>query len=180
MLLPPSVPPSFPKYTEEAQAQVAKCVGGRAGRCGCCQGGAMPADTFGLGARRLWDEWVVTSKRWSVGGMPDPPRLRPRRPGFDLELPRPVVVYISRNSSGRGIVNEEELLRYIVSRYNVTLRVTTFEEPLVMAMDMLNVSGAWPAVCAQLLLAAGSPAPACARGRARDHTSSPHPPRTEN
>ena len=100
--------------------------------------------------------------------MPDPPRPTPRRPGFDLELPRPVVVYMSRNSSGRGVLNEEELLRYIVSRYNVTLRVTTFAEPMDVAMDMLSVSGVVGTVdaCLRSCSSSTSTLPHWARGGA--------------
>ena len=46
-------------------------------------------------------------------------------------------------------------MRYILSRYNVTLRVTTFEEPAVVAMDMLSVSAAWRGCPFQLLQGAG-------------------------
>jgi hypothetical protein len=34
---------------------------------------------------------------------------------------------MSRNFFSRGVLNEHDVLRYILSRYNVTLRVTTFE-----------------------------------------------------
>lgn len=47
--------------------------------------------------------------------------------GFRLERPRPVVSYMSRNFFSRGVLNEHDVLRYILSNYNVTLRVTTFE-----------------------------------------------------
>jgi hypothetical protein len=46
---------------------------------------------------------------------------------FALEEPRPVVAYMSRNFFSRGVLNEHDILRYILAKYNVTLRVTTFE-----------------------------------------------------
>ncbi|EFN57890.1 expressed protein, partial [Chlorella variabilis] len=46
---------------------------------------------------------------------------------FVLESPRPVVAYMSRNFFSRGVLNEHDILRYILAKYNVTLRVTTFE-----------------------------------------------------
>ena len=46
---------------------------------------------------------------------------------FKLESPRPVVTYMSRNFFSRGVLNEHDILRYILAKYNVTLRVTTFE-----------------------------------------------------
>jgi hypothetical protein len=51
----------------------------------------------------------------------------PQSSDFKLESPRPVVTYMSRNFFSRGVLNEHDILRYILAKYNVTLRVTTFE-----------------------------------------------------
>jgi hypothetical protein len=59
---------------------------------------------------------------------------------FRLESPRPVVTYMCRNTFSRAVLNEHEILKYILSRYNVTLRVTTFEEPLLTVMETLSTS----------------------------------------
>lgn len=59
---------------------------------------------------------------------------------FQLESPRPVVTYMCRNTFSRAVLNEHEILKYILSRYNVTLRVTTFEEPLLTVMETLSTS----------------------------------------
>lgn len=59
---------------------------------------------------------------------------------FRHETPRPVVTYMSRNFFSRGVLNEQDILGYILSRYNVTLKVTTFEEPLLYVMDLLSAS----------------------------------------
>lgn len=56
------------------------------------------------------------------------------------ELPRPVVTYMSRNFFARGVVNERDILEYILSKYEVTLRVTTFQEPLLEVMELLSHS----------------------------------------
>lgn len=56
------------------------------------------------------------------------------------ESPRPVVTYTSRNFFSRGVLNEADVLAYILTRYNVTLRVTTFEEPLLEVMELLSRS----------------------------------------
>jgi hypothetical protein len=52
----------------------------------------------------------------------------------------PVVTYMSRNFFSRGIVNEVDILRYILSNYKVMLRVTTFQEPLLEVMELLSSS----------------------------------------
>ena len=44
-----------------------------------------------------------------------------------LERPWPVVTYMARHGFSRSVLNEHDLLQYILSRYNVTLRVTTFQ-----------------------------------------------------
>lgn len=44
-----------------------------------------------------------------------------------LEQPRPVVTYMARPGFSRRVLNEHDILRYILSCYNVTLRVTVFE-----------------------------------------------------
>ena len=56
---------------------------------------------------------------------------------YRFETPRPVVTYMSRNFFSRGVLNEGDILAYILARYNVTLRVTTFEEPLHLVMSSL-------------------------------------------
>jgi hypothetical protein len=55
------------------------------------------------------------------------PTILQRTDEYQLESPRPVVTYMSRNFFSRGVLNEPDILRYILSNYNVTLRVTTFE-----------------------------------------------------
>ena len=47
---------------------------------------------------------------------------------------------MSRNFFSRGVLNEGDILAYILARYNVTLRVTTFEEPLHMVMKSLGTT----------------------------------------
>lgn len=54
------------------------------------------------------------------------------------EEPRPVVVYMSRNFFSRGVLNEADILGYILTKYNVTVKVTTFEEPLLEVMETLG------------------------------------------
>lgn len=56
---------------------------------------------------------------------------------YKHETPRPVVTYMSRNFFSRGIANEKDILTYILETYDVTLRVTTFQEPLLEVMDLL-------------------------------------------
>lgn len=59
---------------------------------------------------------------------------------FRHESPRPVVTYMSRNFFSRGVMNERSILEYILLHYNVTLKVTTFQEPLLEVMDLLGHS----------------------------------------
>lgn len=54
-----------------------------------------------------------------------------------LEQPRPVVTYMHRTGLRRSVLNAHILLTYLLSRYNVTLRVTTFEEPLFDVIELL-------------------------------------------
>ena len=56
----------------------------------------------------------------------------------DLETPRPVVTLMRRNSLRRCILNEADIVEYITSLYNVTLRVTMFDEPLHEVMALLK------------------------------------------
>ena len=56
---------------------------------------------------------------------------------YRYESPLPVVTYMSRNFFARGVVNEKDILEYILSKYDVTLRVTTFQEPLLEVMELL-------------------------------------------
>lgn len=53
---------------------------------------------------------------------------------------RPVVTYMSRNFFSRGVLNEGDIIEYILTRYNVTLRVTTLEEPLLEVINLLASS----------------------------------------
>ena len=50
-----------------------------------------------------------------------------RRPAPRHESPRPVVTYMLRNNFRRSVLNTHDILTYLLLRYNVTLRVTTFE-----------------------------------------------------
>jgi hypothetical protein len=52
--------------------------------------------------------------------------------------PRPVVTFMWRMSFKRCAANEADILTYILLRYNVTVRVTTFNEPLMETMDLMN------------------------------------------
>jgi len=56
---------------------------------------------------------------------------------FMHEMPRPVVTYMSRNFFSRGVLNEKDILDYVIRNYNVTMKVTTFQEPLLQVMDLL-------------------------------------------
>jgi len=56
----------------------------------------------------------------------------------ELERPRPVVTYMWRDAMKRSVLNAHDILSYLLSRYNVTLRVTTFEEPLLETVDLLS------------------------------------------
>ncbi|KAL4518915.1 hypothetical protein Ndes2437B_g04802 [Nannochloris sp. 'desiccata'] len=52
--------------------------------------------------------------------------------------PRPVVTFMWRMDFKRCAVNEADILTYLLLRYNVTVRVTTFSEPLMETMDLMN------------------------------------------
>ena len=52
----------------------------------------------------------------------------------------PVVVYMSRNFASRGVLNEIDILRFVLSKYDVVLKDTTCQEPLHETMDLLSSS----------------------------------------
>jgi len=52
--------------------------------------------------------------------------------------PRPVVTFMWRMNFKRCAVNEADILTYLLLRYNVTVRVTSFNEPLMETMDLMN------------------------------------------
>ena len=50
-----------------------------------------------------------------------------------------VVTLMTRLDGGsRALLNEGDLARYVLARYNVTVHITTFAEPLPLAMDLLS------------------------------------------
>jgi hypothetical protein len=51
---------------------------------------------------------------------------------------KPVVTYIWRSTLRRCAVNEADILEWILSRYDVIVKVTTFEEPFLEMMDLMN------------------------------------------
>ena len=57
-----------------------------------------------------------------------------------LETPRPVVTYLWRDNYKRSVLNTHDILSYILMRYNVTLKVTTLQEPLPEVIDLLSSS----------------------------------------
>ena len=80
---------------------------------------------------------ILDQKRRSLltAGNPHPWFVKSNQ--YQLESPMPVVTYMSRNFFARGVVNEKDILEYILSKYEVTLRVTTFQEPLLEVMELL-------------------------------------------
>jgi len=52
--------------------------------------------------------------------------------------PRPVVTFMWRKDFSRCAANEADILAYLLLRYNVTVRVTSFDEPLTETMDLMN------------------------------------------
>ncbi len=85
--------------------------------------------TYNLLARRSLIDTAPSTKKWFD-----------KAAVYHHESPRPVVTYMSRNFFSRGVLNEGDILAYVLARYNVTLRVTTFEEPLHLVMDSLSTT----------------------------------------
>lgn len=57
----------------------------------------------------------------------------------DIPLDRPIVTYMTKHHDRvRAVLNEEDIVRYILSRYNVTLKVTTFQETLGQIITLMN------------------------------------------
>ena len=74
-------------------------------------------------------------------------RLARREPGLHTvvrnahhEDPRPVVTYLWRDNYKRSVLNTHDILSYILTRYNVTLRVTSLQEPLPEVVDLMSSS----------------------------------------
>jgi hypothetical protein len=58
-----------------------------------------------------------------------------------LETPKPVVTYLSRlDQYSRAILNERQVLRYILSKYDVILRVSNLQEPLHEAIESMRTT----------------------------------------
>jgi hypothetical protein len=57
-----------------------------------------------------------------------------------LETPRPVVTYLWRDNYKRSVLNTHDILSYVLRRYNVTLRVTSLQEPLPEVVDLMSHS----------------------------------------
>lgn len=55
-----------------------------------------------------------------------------------MEQPRPVITYMWRDMFRRSVLNGHDILRYILETYNVTVKVTTFEEPIQEVIDLLS------------------------------------------
>ena len=51
---------------------------------------------------------------------------------------RPVVTFMWRSILRRCAINEADILEYLLSRYDITVRVTTFQEPFLEIMDLMN------------------------------------------
>ncbi len=51
---------------------------------------------------------------------------------------KPVLTYMWRSTFKRSVLNAHDILRYILLRYNVTVHVTTFEEPSLEAMELMS------------------------------------------
>jgi len=67
-------------------------------------------------ASRSVKEYLENLKKPSDGGLP-----------AKLESPRPVITYIWRDNYKRSVLNTHDILYYILSRFNVTLKVTTLQ-----------------------------------------------------
>lgn len=83
----------------------------------------------------IWEPFQ--KKRRDLLGVEQHPSWFVKSNHYQHESPLPVVTYMSRNFFARGVVNEKDILEYILSKYRVTLRVTTFQEPLLEVMELL-------------------------------------------
>lgn len=89
---------------------------------------SMPAGALGAGA----------ADDLPQGGGPSPAAAQPRGFAYSHERPRPVVAYMWRNEFRRCVLNAHDLLAYLLLRYNVTVRVTNFEEPVLQVAEMMG------------------------------------------
>ena len=78
-------------------------------------------------ASRSVKQYIENLKKPWDGGLP-----------ARLESPRPVVTYIWRDNYKRSVLNTHDILYYILSRFNVTLKVTTLQVPFAFESPKKN------------------------------------------
>ena len=82
--------------------------------------------------------WNASAKLTERLGRESGPQNIERKPHH--ESPRPVVTYLWRDNYKRSVLNTHDVLSYILMRYNVTLRVTSLQEPLPEVVDLMSTS----------------------------------------
>lgn len=93
---------------------------------------------------RMWEESAILTKQLATRSAISQ-NAKTRQPSdgglpSKLEQPRPVVTYIWRDNYKRSVLNTHDILSYILMRYNVTLKVTTLQEPLPQVIDLMSHS----------------------------------------
>jgi hypothetical protein len=84
----------------------------------------------------MWNASAKLTER--LGRRESGPQNIERKPHH--ESPRPVVTYLWRDNYKRSVLNTHDVLSYILMRYNVTLRVTSLQEPLPEVVDLMSTS----------------------------------------
>lgn len=89
-------------------------------------------------SRELTERLVTSGKGRGDGG--DTDKDGGTSSSSHHESPRPVVTYLWRDNYKRSVLNTHDVVWYLLSRYNVTLRVTSLQEPLPDVVDLMSTS----------------------------------------
>jgi hypothetical protein len=82
----------------------------------------------------------LVSARPTPATLATPATATPGTTRIQHESPRPVVTYLWRDNYKRSVLNTHDVLSYVLKRYNVTLRVTSLQEPLPDVVDLMSTS----------------------------------------
>ena len=82
----------------------------------------------------------LVSARPTPATLATPATATPGNTRIQHESPRPVVTYLWRDNYKRSVLNTHDVLSYVLKRYNVTLRVTSLQEPLPDVVDLMSTS----------------------------------------
>jgi hypothetical protein len=89
---------------------------------------------------KMWNRSSELTQNLATRSTESKSEATPAQGGAPHEKPRPVVTYLWRDNYKRSVLNTHDVLSYILLRYNVTLRVTSLQEPLPEIVRLMSSS----------------------------------------